>query len=124
MRFYFAVHTFACQPASDETFRIDAFYFQIAEARQNWQTPTVCLENPGYSDGKARCGRPIGSCTVSAFLRNRASLGPMLVAIRSQLTFYKESIRQKKQTRPRFSSDPPTDALFLEILLSIYCPLL
>jgi hypothetical protein len=33
---------------------------------------------------------------VSAFFRNRASLGCELVAIRSQLTFYKESIRQKK----------------------------
>ena len=40
---------------------------------------------------------------VSAFFRNRASLGCELVAIRSQLTFYKESIRQKKQPRPRFT---------------------
>jgi hypothetical protein len=40
---------------------------------------------------------------VSAFFRNRASLGCELVAIRSQLTFYKVSIRQKKQTRPRFT---------------------
>jgi putative transposase len=40
---------------------------------------------------------------ISAFFRNRASLGYELVAIRSQLTFYKESIRQKKQTRPRFT---------------------
>ena len=40
---------------------------------------------------------------VSAFFRNRASLGCELVAIRSQLTFYKESIRQKKQPRPRLT---------------------
>jgi transposase InsO family protein len=40
---------------------------------------------------------------VSAFFRNRASLGCELVAIRSQLTLYKESIRQKKQPRPRFT---------------------
>jgi len=40
---------------------------------------------------------------VSASFRNRASLGCELVAIRSQLTFYKESIRQKKQPRPRFT---------------------
>jgi hypothetical protein len=38
---------------------------------------------------------------VSAFFRNRASLGCELVAIRSQLTFCKESIRQKNQPRPR-----------------------
>jgi len=40
---------------------------------------------------------------VSAFFRQRASLGYELVAIRSQLTFYKESIRQKRQPRPRFN---------------------
>jgi hypothetical protein len=40
---------------------------------------------------------------LSAFLRSRSSLGCELVAIRSQLTFYKESIRQKKQSRPRFT---------------------
>jgi hypothetical protein len=40
---------------------------------------------------------------LSAFFRSRASLGCELVAIRSQLTFYKESIRQKKQPRPRFT---------------------
>jgi putative transposase len=40
---------------------------------------------------------------VSVFFRKRASLGCELVAIRSQLTFYKESIRQKKQMRPRFT---------------------
>ena len=40
---------------------------------------------------------------VSAFFCNRASLGCELVAIRSQLTFYKENIRQKKQPRPRFT---------------------
>jgi len=38
---------------------------------------------------------------LSAFFRSRASLGCELVAIRSQLTFYKESIRHKKQPRPR-----------------------
>ena len=32
---------------------------------------------------------------VSAFFRQRASLGCEMVAMRSQLTFYKESIRQK-----------------------------
>ena len=40
---------------------------------------------------------------VSAFFRNRASLGCELVAIRSQLIIYKENIRQKKQPRPRFT---------------------
>src|SRR5437870_1887430 len=39
---------------------------------------------------------------LSAFIRQRASLGCELVALRSQLTFYKESIRHKKQPRPRF----------------------
>jgi hypothetical protein len=40
---------------------------------------------------------------ASAFLRQRASLGCELVAIRSQLTFYQESIRQKRAPRPRFN---------------------
>ena len=40
---------------------------------------------------------------LSAYFRSRSSLGCELVAIRSQLTFYKESIRQKKQPRPRFN---------------------
>ncbi|HEX8882380.1 MAG TPA: helix-turn-helix domain-containing protein, partial [Candidatus Acidoferrum sp.] len=39
---------------------------------------------------------------VSAFFRQRTSLGCEMVAIRSQLTFYEESIRQKRQPRPRF----------------------
>ena len=40
---------------------------------------------------------------ASAFFRQRASLGCEMVAMRSQLTFYKESIRQKRQPRPRFN---------------------
>src|SRR6516164_7026550 len=40
---------------------------------------------------------------VSAFFRQRASLGCEMVAIRSQLSFYGESIRQKRQPRPRFN---------------------
>src|SRR6516225_10053131 len=39
---------------------------------------------------------------VSAFFRQRASLGCEMVAMRGQLTFYKESIGQKSQPRPRF----------------------
>ena len=39
---------------------------------------------------------------VSAFFRQRASLGCEIVAIRSQLTFYEESIRQKRLPHPRF----------------------
>jgi hypothetical protein len=39
---------------------------------------------------------------VSAFFRQRASLGFEMLAMRSQLTFYKDSIRQKRQPRPRF----------------------
>ncbi len=39
---------------------------------------------------------------LSAFFCQRASLGCELVALQSQLTFYKESIRQKKQPHPRF----------------------
>src|ERR1700756_2837617 len=42
---------------------------------------------------------------VSAFFRQRASLGCEMVAMRSQLTFYKESIRQKRQPRPRFNPE-------------------
>ena len=40
---------------------------------------------------------------VSAFFRQRASLGCEMVAMRSQLTFYEESIRLKRQHRPRFN---------------------
>src|SRR5215831_1201179 len=40
---------------------------------------------------------------VSAFFRHRASLGCEILAIRSQLTFYEESIRQERQPRPRFN---------------------
>src|SRR5215472_16551152 len=39
---------------------------------------------------------------VSAFFRQRASWGCEMVAMRSQLTFYKESIRHKRQPRNRF----------------------
>ena|SRR5580765_205850 len=39
---------------------------------------------------------------VSAFFRQRASLGCEMVAIRSQLNFYEESIRQKRLPHPRF----------------------
>ena len=39
---------------------------------------------------------------VSAFFRQRTSLACEMVAIRSQLTFYEENIRQKRQPRPRF----------------------
>jgi hypothetical protein len=40
---------------------------------------------------------------VSAFFRQRASLACEMVAMRSQFTFYEESIRQKRQPRPRFN---------------------
>jgi hypothetical protein len=40
---------------------------------------------------------------VSAFFRQRASLGCEMVAIRSQLTFYEESIRQKRQPALAFT---------------------
>ena len=40
---------------------------------------------------------------VSAFFRQRTSLACEMVAIRSQLTFYEESIRRKRQPRPRFN---------------------
>ena len=39
---------------------------------------------------------------ASVFFRRRASLGCEIVAIRSQLSFYEESIRHKRQPRPRF----------------------
>jgi hypothetical protein len=39
---------------------------------------------------------------VSAFFRQRASLACEIVAMRSQLSFYEESIRQNRQPRPRF----------------------
>ena len=39
---------------------------------------------------------------VSAYFRQRASLGCEMVAIRSQLSFYQESIRQKRLPHPRF----------------------
>ena len=54
---------------------------------------------------------------VSPFFRSRASLGCELVAIRSQLTFYKESIRQKKQTRPRFT---PAFCLLWALLSAVW----
>ena len=54
---------------------------------------------------------------VSAFFRQRASLGCEMVAMRSQLTFYKESIRQQRQPRPRFH---PAFRL-LWVLLSRVC---
>jgi hypothetical protein len=44
-----------------------------------------------------------GVIFVSAFFRRRASLGCELVAVRSQLAVYPESIRQKRQSRPRFN---------------------
>ena len=40
---------------------------------------------------------------VPAFFRQRASLGCEMVAMRSQLTFYQDSIRQKRQPRARFN---------------------
>jgi transposase InsO family protein len=43
---------------------------------------------------------------VSAFFHQRASLGCEMVAMRSQLTFCEESIRQKRQPRPRFNQQP------------------
>ena len=41
---------------------------------------------------------------ASAFFRSRASLGCELVALKSQLAFYKASVQQRQQARPRFSS--------------------
>ena len=55
---------------------------------------------------------------VSAFFRNRASLECELVATRSQLWFYKESIRQKKQPRPRFT---PAFRLLWVFLSAMWC---
>src|SRR5215469_42450 len=49
---------------------------------------------------------------VSVFFRQRASLGCEMVAMRSQLTFYKESIRRKRQPRPRFN---PAFRLFVGV---------
>ena len=57
---------------------------------------------------------------VSAFFRQRASLGCEMVAMRSQLTFYKESIRQKRQPRPRFN---PAFRLLWVLLSSTAHPL-
>ena len=54
---------------------------------------------------------------VSAFFRQRASLGCEMVAIRSQLTFYEESIRQKRQPRPRFH---PAFRLLWVLLSSVW----
>ena len=39
---------------------------------------------------------------VSAFFRQRTSLGCEMVAMRSQLSFFEESIRQKRLPHPRF----------------------
>ena len=54
---------------------------------------------------------------VSVFFRQRASLGCESVAIRSQLTFYEESIRQKRQPRPRFH---PAFRLLWVLLSSVW----
>ena len=54
---------------------------------------------------------------VSAFFRQRASLGCEMVAMRSQLTFYEESIRQKRQPRPRFN---PAFRLLWVLLSSVW----
>jgi hypothetical protein len=54
---------------------------------------------------------------LSAFFRQRASLGCEMVAIRSQLTFYEESIRQKRQPRPRFN---PAFRLLRVLLSSVW----
>ena len=54
---------------------------------------------------------------VSAFFRQRASLGCEMVAIRSQLTFYEESIRQKRLPRPRFR---PAFRLLWVLLSSVW----
>ena len=56
---------------------------------------------------------------VSAFFRQRASLGCEIVAIRSQLTFYEESIRQKRQPGPRFH---PAFRLLWVLLSSLRSP--
>jgi hypothetical protein len=44
-----------------------------------------------------------GLIFISAFFRTRASLGCDLVATRSELRFYLESIRQKKHPRSQFT---------------------
>jgi hypothetical protein len=54
---------------------------------------------------------------VSAFFRQRASLGCEMVAMRSQLTFYEESIREKRQPRPRFH---PAFRLLWVLLSSVW----
>ena len=54
---------------------------------------------------------------VSAFFRQRASLGCEMVAIRSQLSFYEESIRQKRQPHPRFH---PAFRLLWVLLSSVW----
>jgi hypothetical protein len=54
---------------------------------------------------------------VSAFFRQRTSLGCEMVAMRSQLTFYEESIRQKRQPRPRFN---PAFRLLWVLLSSVW----
>ena len=54
---------------------------------------------------------------VSAFFRQRTSLACEMVAIRSQLTFYEESIRQKRQPRPRFH---PAFRLLWVLLSSVW----
>jgi hypothetical protein len=54
---------------------------------------------------------------VSVVFRQRASLGCEMVAIRSQLTFYEESIRQKRQPRPRFH---PAFRLLWVLLSSVW----
>ena len=54
---------------------------------------------------------------VSAFFRQRASLGCEMVAMRSQLTFYVESIRQKRQPRPCFN---PAFRLLWVLLSSVW----
>ena len=56
---------------------------------------------------------------VSAFFRQRASLGCEMVAVRSQRSFYEESIRQKRPPRPRFQ--PALRLLW--VLLSLRLPL-
>ena len=50
---------------------------------------------------------------VSAFFRQRASLGCEMVAIRSQLSFYEESIRQKRQPLclPKIRSSPRVEVI-------------
>ena len=54
---------------------------------------------------------------VSAFFRQRASLGCEMIAMRNQLTFYEESIRQKRLPRPRFH---PAFRLLWVLLSSVW----